>query len=124
MKNNRFWILLIGIMAVLSVAALLVMQLSKKDANMVLVKQNGAILYELSLQEDKEREIATEDGGYNLIVIKNGAVWISKASCPDQYCVHQAPLSTTMGAIVCLPNQLSVEVIEKDGTQALDGVTG
>ena len=111
-------------MAALSVVALVVMQLSKRDGNIVQVKQNGAVLYELPLWKDDEIEVPAKNGGYNVIVIKNGAVRVSKASCPDQYCVHHEPLSTTMGNITCLPNNLTIEVTEKDGTQAVDGVTG
>lgn len=124
MKKNRFWVVVIGVMAMLSVAALIVLQLTKRDGDVVLVKQNGVITYEWPLKYDKELEVPAENGGYNVIVIKNGAVWVSKASCPDQYCVHFAPLSTTVGAIICLPNHLTITVVEKDGTQAVDEVTG
>ena len=74
MRRNRFWIIVIGVMAALSVVALVVMQLSKRDGNIVQVKQNGAVLYELPLWKDDEIEVPAKNGGYNVIVIKNGDI--------------------------------------------------
>ncbi len=48
--------------------------------------------------------------GYNQLVIENGAAHMTSASCPDQVCVHTAPINQPGQTIVCLPNRVVVEI--------------
>ena len=81
----------------------------------------GESLYrEVSLAEDQEIQIQQADGSWNLLVIQQGQAYMKEASCPNQDCVHQSPLIPgetqlrPLGRwIVCLPNQVSVELVEE-----------
>ncbi len=46
----------------------------------------------------------------NVLRIENGTVTMAQASCPDQLCVHQKAISRNRESIICLPNQVVVEV--------------
>ncbi len=55
----------------------------------------------------------------NTIVIKDGEVYMKNADCPDQLCVKHKPISKNGEMIICLPNQIFVE-IESDIANDID----
>jgi len=121
-KQNRIWILALGGIALLSLAAMLFLSMSQKQGDRVELYQNGVLLETLPLNKDVERNIVSDHGGYNVVRIQDGQVSVTEASCPDQVCVRHGPTKQTADPIVCLPNRLEVKVIyERDG--GLDGVT-
>ena len=80
------------------------------------------------LSEDHTETIRFEDGSYNRFAIMDGYVNMPEASCPDQICVHQGFISTSLLPITCLPNRLVIRVREEavcldDTTLVPDGVT-
>ena len=76
------------------------------------------------ITEDQEIKI----GDTNICNIENGRVRMTWADCPDQICVHQGFISTSLLPITCLPNRLVIRVKEEavcldDTTLVPDGVT-
>lgn len=122
MKQNRVWLLIIGAIVLLSLAALFLIQHFKETGDRVEIYQDSVLIYSLPLNKDKTIRIPSKNGGYNIVTISNGQVRVSEASCPDQVCVRHGPTCVTKDPIVCLPNKLVVQVITADGDQ-LDGVT-
>jgi len=49
--------------------------------------------------------------GDAVIHISQGKVRFSKSPCHNQYCVHQGWLTRNGQAAICLPNQISLELI-------------
>jgi len=49
--------------------------------------------------------------GITRIVIANGKARFAHSPCPNQYCVHQGWLSHKGQAAICLPNQVSLELL-------------
>lgn len=49
--------------------------------------------------------------GITRIVINNGKARFVNSPCPNQYCVHQGWLSHQGQAAICLPNQVSLELL-------------
>jgi hypothetical protein len=49
--------------------------------------------------------------GITRILIANGKVRFAHSPCPNQYCVHQGWLSHQGQAAICLPNQVSLELL-------------
>lgn len=49
--------------------------------------------------------------GITRIVIANGKARFASSPCANQYCVHQGWLSHTGQAAICLPNQVSLELL-------------
>lgn len=47
----------------------------------------------------------------NVCEIKDGAVRMISADCPDQVCVHSVPITANGGSIVCLPNRVVLKIV-------------
>lgn len=58
--------------------------------------------------------------GQTLIRVKDGQVWVEKASCPNKVCVRQGRISKPGETIVCLPNRVVVTI---EGAKKTDAVT-
>ena len=58
----------------------------------------------------QEQEASAESGGYNLLIIEDGAASIEEASCPDKICVNHKPVDKKGETLVCLPNKVVVEI--------------
>jgi len=64
--------------------------------------------YDLNQQRDIKVHGAIGDA---VIHISQGKVRFSKSPCHNQYCVHQGWLTRSGQAAICLPNQISLELI-------------
>lgn len=116
LTGKDIWLLL-GLLALAGIVALAVRGKGGGDRLRIYV---GESLYqEVSLSEEQEIRIQQADGSWNLLVIRQGQAYMAAASCPNQDCVHQSPLipgetrQRSLGRwIICLPNQVSVELVE------------
>ena len=95
--------------------------LLRQDGGTVIVEQNGRETARYALSEDRTVRIEGE-GGYNLLVIEGGEVYLSEADCPTQLCVKTGKIRYAGQSIVCLPHKLAVRIT--GGASGLDGVTG
>jgi hypothetical protein len=55
------------------------------------------------------------------ICIKNKAVWVDSATCPERICVLTRPISKTSQQIICEPNHIVIEISPTKDT--IDGVS-
>ncbi|MBQ2925425.1 MAG: NusG domain II-containing protein [Ruminiclostridium sp.] len=122
-KSTKFWLLIIGAVLVVAVAGLLVIQALREEGAQVVITWNGEVDGTYSLKEDRTFVFEGENGGYNVVTIEDGFVFMEEANCPDQICVKHKPLNQTADPIVCLPNSLVVEVITNETENQLDGVS-
>ena len=74
------------------------------------VSVNGAVVETLDLSKDTEITVTSSNGGTNHLIVKDGEIWCSEASCPDKVCVHQGKKHLNSDTIVCLPNQMIVTI--------------
>lgn len=65
--------------------------------------------------------VETEAGGYNLIEVEHGRIRVAEADCPDQVCVRQGWIADGAVPIVCLPNQLIIQITEEGDVDGLAG---
>lgn len=84
--------------------------LNRGDASVVVVSVNGETVREFPLDQDADFIIEGVDGGTNHMIIKNGAVSIFEASCPDKICVQEGEKKQKGEAITCLPNKVIVTI--------------
>lgn len=61
------------------------------------------------LNKDQVVEIPA-DFGSSTLEIKDGKAHMVSAGCPDQICVHHAPISVNYDMIVCIPNEIIIKV--------------
>ncbi|EHN58149.1 NusG domain II-containing protein [Oenococcus kitaharae] len=57
----------------------------------------------------------TNGKAYDVIVATGNEVRVIEANCPDQICVHHAPIDQAGQSIVCLPHKLIIEVKSGSG---------
>ena len=78
------------------------------------VSVDGAVVETLDLSKDTEITVTSSNGGTNHLIVKDGEIWCSEASCPDKVCVHQGKKHLNSDTIVCLPNQMIVTITGGD----------
>jgi len=63
-------------------------------------------------------------GGLQLSYVPDKGFHVSVASCPDQVCVHTGFINKAGQAIICVPNQIAINLTDSGGGKgdALDGV--
>lgn len=101
-KGDFLVIVTVAVAFVLSIALLFSFS---KQGSRVVIKQNNKIVYNQSINKNNEF-----DTGTNVIVIKNGVVFIKNATCKNQICVKTGQISKKGESIVCLPNKVIVEI--------------
>ena len=112
MKKKDIILLLLIIAAALIVTAVIALTGAFTGGDKVVVTVDGEVYKEFPLNENVEYKIETENGGYNLLVIKDGAAYVTEASCPDKVCVN-AGAAQEIKPVVCAPNKVVI-TIEKD----------
>ena len=125
MKSTGFWVILIaGLLVVSGVFAVLVAR--QTSGTMVNIYLDGKCIRSIDLSQADSSYEFTVDGpaGSNTIQVEPGRICVSRADCPDQICVHQGWISTSVIPIVCLPNRLVILIEEQTGQNELDGVAG
>lgn len=119
----KFWLIILGVIAAVCVAGLVFLSLHRQPGAMVRITQDGQQVGLYPLDEPRTLRYESDHGGYNVVVIQDGAVRVSEADCPDQICVRKGATNQTADPIACLPNGLIVEVIAGEDTSQLDGVS-
>lgn len=122
MKSNRFWLFLLGLTAALCLVGIVLLSLRSSPGTVAEVYQNGVLLQTLRLDEPVRYTLFAANGGSNTIVVQDGRICVSEATCPDQVCVKQGWVNSDATPIVCLPNRLVIQV--KGGEQNLDAAAG
>ena len=122
LKKGDYLILLVVLIALV---VMLIMISGNQQGNQVHITADGITkTYSLSdkqrirIPKSKDSTGEQVDIG-NTIVIDNGQVYMEDADCPDQVCVHHKPISKNGETIICLPNQVFVEV-ENDIENEID----
>ena len=110
-------LIVVGILALSSII-FLVIELTKKPGEGVIVKINGEEVAEYSLSVDGIYEL---NGGTNILHIEGGKAWLDDANCPDKLCVNQGKISNNGETITCLPNKLTITVYGEEDFVELGG---
>ena len=78
----------------------------------------GVLMEEIRLdrvQEPYSFPLTGEGGAENVVEVEPGRIRIVSATCPDQVCVRQGWISDSTVPVVCLPNQVIVEIVGGEG---------
>ena len=82
------------------------------------VYQRGELVEEIRLDRVREAysfPLTGEGGAENVVEVEPGRIRIVSATCPDQVCVRQGWISDSTVPVVCLPNQVIVEIVGGEG---------
>jgi len=83
---------------------------SSEQATKVQIRLDDKIYATYSLNQTREVHVQGKLGE-SVINIAQGKVRFVKSPCQGQYCVHQAWLSHAGQSAICLPNQVSLELL-------------
>lgn len=118
-------IALASLLAVCAVIAALIFAFggSRSGGDTVVVRQNGEVSAQLPLSKSGSAEYDVVSNGktVNTVLVKDGAVSMIYADCPDGVCTAHAPISRAGERIICLPNRVEIS-IESSSSNELDGV--
>lgn len=106
---------LAGDWLVIAISLLLVIMLFKtlwhgEHAAKLQIRQGNTIYATLSLDQERTLDIHGPLGD-SRIVVHHGQVRFERSPCTNQYCVHQGWLSRAGQVAICLPNQVSLELL-------------
>lgn len=106
-------------------AVLAAVLLLRSPGGTVQVRVAGAVTAGYPLDRDASYTITGANGGTNLLVIEDGAARIEEASCPDGVCVHTGRIRRNGQSIICLPNQVVVEIVsDTENSSGVDMTAG
>lgn len=120
MRKRTLWTLLPVFLAVVCLGVMVAVHLTRTPGAVAEIRQGGQLVRTVSLKKDTSFTISSPDGGSNTITVSDGRICVSHATCPDQLCVQQGWAEDSATLIVCLPNQLTIQV--KGGEASLDAV--
>ncbi len=120
--GKREILLLIVIFAVIIVIWFCYHRMHTETGNKIRVTVSGETIGEYDLGTDREIPIEIDGKVTNTLVIADGEADMISADCPDQTCVNMKPVSALRETIVCLPNQIVVEVTDSDSEAEFDAV--
>lgn len=81
---------------------------NSKDTSLKDASANDASANDASLKEADEAE--GHSHAYNIVEIRDGAVFMAESSCANQVCVQQGAVRRVNQTIVCLPNKVVVSI--------------
>lgn len=92
---------------------------SSEHATKVQIRLGDKIYATYSLNQQREIQVHGKLGDA-IISISQGKARFAKSPCTTQYCVHQGWLTRAGQAAICLPNQISLELLGE--TKAYDSL--
>ena len=124
MKSNRFWIIILS--GVVIISAITAFLLSRTPASYARVYSDGELTATVNLADVPESYMfyATGTHGNNIISVEQGRIRVFAASCPDLICVRQGWVSNGLVPIVCLPNRLVITLDDGNNDKGVDAVVG
>ena len=78
--------------------------------NFALIKIDGAIIRKIDLTAEETFTLES-DSGKNIIEVKNGAVSVIAADCPDKICVRRGAIKNLGEVIACVPHKVLIEIV-------------
>ena len=117
--KTRTWIILLCALLLLSVLACIPL-LSSAPAGRAKITSDGEIISIVDLAVDQQFTVESSSGGGNTITVKDGAIAVTEAECPDHYCMKRG-FCNSGSDIVCLPNRLIIHFL---GVQEIDAISG
>ena len=115
-KKYRLDIIFIAAILTISLVAVGIMLLTRREGAEVVVSVGGKEVGRYSLAENGEYSV---NGGSNVFVIENGEVYMKTSTCHGyQDCVEKGRIKYKNDTIVCLPNKVELRIVgdapEKD----------
>ena len=107
------WLVMIG--ALLAIVFMFQQFWSTEHASKLTIRQGKQVIGTYDLNQTRELHIKGPLGE-SIISISNGQARFKQSPCTSQYCVHQGWLSHAGQVAICLPNQISLQLMGAKNT--------
>lgn len=115
MKKND--ILLIGGIIIIAAALFFIFNINKGGGTEAIIYQYGVEYDRKPIDYSGEVIVEGRSGEKNVIEFKDGKVHMKDANCPDGLCISQGEAYQNRDMIVCLPNEVYIEIVA-DGEES------
>lgn len=102
-------IVLAAVLLILGITCVLIVKYGLKSGNTADVYIDDKLVQTIDMSVDDEYTFQT-DKGSNTVEVRNGAVSMKSADCPDKVCVRMGTKNRNGETITCLPHKLVIEV--------------
>lgn len=115
--KTKYWVILLAGILLISLGLSIPLMLPGEDARWAEIHSQGQRIKTVDLLLDQVFTVTTDEGGINVVTVKDGKIAVTEASCPDHHCMNRGFCSG--GAqIVCLPNRLVIRFAESQNIDA------
>lgn len=121
MKKADFIVIAV-IVAVAGILLFFLYGVNSDSGVYVQIEIDGTVTETLPLDTDTTKEIMTENGGVNILVIEDGYAKMTDANCPDGICTNHKRINKNGESIICLPHKVVVSVVNEDDSDEIDAV--
>lgn len=102
-------IVLAAVLLILGITGVIIVKYGLKSGNTADVYIDDKLVQTIDMSVDDEYTFQT-DKGSNTVEVRNGAVSMKSADCPDKVCVRMGTKNRNGETITCLPHKLVIEV--------------
>lgn len=102
-------IVLAAVLLILGITGVLIVKYGLKSGNTADVYIDDKLVQTIDMSVNDEYTFQT-DKGSNTVEVRNGAVSMKSADCPDKVCVRMGTKNRNGETITCLPHKLVIEV--------------
>lgn len=102
-------IVLAAVLLILGITGVLIVKYGLKSGNTADVYIDDKLVQTIDMSVDDEYTFQT-DKGSNTVEVRNGAVSMKSADCPDKVCVRMGTKNRNGETITCLPHKLVIVV--------------
>ena len=118
LKPNKHDIFIGSFIIVLIISLVIsLVSLKSSDDHYVYIKYDGQVVHQMDLYKDEvyvlEKEEYKDLLGDFEVTVKNGKVFISENTCPQDFCNHVGEISFKGQSLICAPNRIVVEIGEE-----------
>ncbi len=99
-------IILAVVLLVTGLASPFFLRAKPSESTLVRITVDGAEFGSYSLSEDRTVDV----NGGNTVVIRDGKVWVSEATCPGKDCMDFGKIGSEGQVIACLPHKMLVMI--------------
>ena len=101
--------LLIGAIIIIALVAFALLRLFTPAGRVAVISSEEGEIMRLPLSEDTEIKL----GSGHTVAVRDGTVDVTYAPCPEKICEDHSPISLVGESIICLPEKISITVVEE-----------
>lgn len=121
MKKGDIVIIVVGLVSAALVYFGYQLSFDQTTSRLLVVRSEGVIVSELAIDATTQASYTVDNQyGSNTIIVNNGHVYISEATCCNQICVKDGPIEKIGQSLICLPNRVTVEIMGKSNGEVDD----